>query len=185
MITFTADPKWLKAMVAYLKASATEKMYSDYLQVARGAEKEKVMEPCCSQTTNKMSKPKATSFFPLQKLKSTQPTKTPAIRAVHLEEEGSDEKAGTESKDPDGINGVTEEFTLSLARAVKKAQKDKKWCYHCSSMDHFIHECLLVKTSRSATHLNWKDGMAPEKGTQTPQVKVTKLKVSQEGIPKA
>ena len=65
------------------------------------------MVPSHSQTTNKVSKPKVTSFFPLQKLKDTQPTKTPAVRAVHDEEEGSAEEAGTESKDPDGIKGVT------------------------------------------------------------------------------
>ena len=38
-------PKWLKAMVAYLKASTNEKMYSDYLQAVREAEKEEAMEP--------------------------------------------------------------------------------------------------------------------------------------------
>ena len=85
--------KWLKAMLAYLKASANEKMYFDYLWVAREAEKEEVMEPSYSQTTDKPSKPKATSFFPLWKLKGTQPTKIPAIGTVHLEEEGSDDQA--------------------------------------------------------------------------------------------
>ena len=58
-------------MVTYLKASANEKMYSDYLQTVREAEKEEVMEPSCSQTANSTSKPKAMSFFPLQKLKGT------------------------------------------------------------------------------------------------------------------
>ena len=33
-------PKWLKAMVAYLKASTYEKTYSDYLWAVREAEKE-------------------------------------------------------------------------------------------------------------------------------------------------
>ena len=46
------------------------------------------MEPSHSQTTDKASKPKVMSFFPLQKLKGTQPTKTPAVRVAHLEEEG-------------------------------------------------------------------------------------------------
>ena len=41
-------PKWLKAMVAYLKANTNEKTYSDYLQVAREAEKEEAMEPSCN-----------------------------------------------------------------------------------------------------------------------------------------
>ena len=58
-------PKWLKAMVAYLKASTNKKMYSDYPQAVREAEKEEVMEPSCSQTADSTSKPKAMSFFPL------------------------------------------------------------------------------------------------------------------------
>ena len=120
----------------------------------REAEKEEVLEPSHSQTTNKTSKPKAMGFFPLQKLKGTQPTKTLAIRTVHLEEEGSEEEAGTESDDPDGIDGVMEEFIIHPAKAVKEAQQDEKHCYHCSSTEHFICKCLLVKTSRSATHLN-------------------------------
>ena len=31
---------------------------------------------------------------------------------MHLEEEGSKEEAGAESEDPDGIEGVTEEFIV-------------------------------------------------------------------------
>ena len=85
-------PERLKEMVAYLKASTNEKMYSNYLQAARETEKEEVMEPSCSQTADNMSKPKVTSFFPLPKLKGTQTTKTPAVRVVHLEEGGSDER---------------------------------------------------------------------------------------------
>ena len=103
------------------------------------------MEPSHSQTADKPSKPKVTSFFPLQKLKGTQPTKTPAMRVVHLKEEGSDEEAGAESEDPDGLNGI--------ARVVKEAQQEK-YCYHCIIKEHFICKCLLVKASRSATHLN-------------------------------
>ena len=60
-------PKQLKAMVAYLKASANEKMYSDYLWTAREVEKEEAMEPSHSQTTNKTSKPKVTKFVFLYK----------------------------------------------------------------------------------------------------------------------
>ena len=114
------------------------------------------MEPSHSQTTDKTSKPKVTSFFSLQKLKGTQPTRTPTVRGVHLEEEGSDDEVGAESKDPDGISGVTEEFILCLARVEKEVQQDVKCCFHCSSREHFICKCPLVKTSRSATHLNQK-----------------------------
>ena len=99
-------PKWLKAMVAYLKASINEKMYSDYLQAVREAEKEEVMEvkePSHSQTANNTSKPKVMSFYPLQKLKGTQPTRTLAVWEAHLEEEGGNKEGGAESEDPNGI----------------------------------------------------------------------------------
>ena len=102
-----------------------------------------------------------------------------------MEEEGSKEEVGVESKDPDSLDGMTEEFTVHLARAAKETQKDKKCCYHCSSMEHFICKCLLVKASRSAAHLNQKEGMAMEKGAQTPEVKMAKPKAPQEGMPKA
>ena len=45
-------PKWLKAMVAYLKANTNENMYLDYLQAVREAEKEEVMESSHSQTAD-------------------------------------------------------------------------------------------------------------------------------------
>ena len=184
MIAFIGRlPKWPKAMVAYLKASAHEKTYSDYLRGAREAEKE-AMEPSHNQMANKPSKPKATSFFPLWKLKGTQPTKILVVWAVHLEEEGSEEEVGAESEDLDGINGMMEEFIVHLARAVKETQEDEKHCYHCSSMEHFIHDCLLVKASRSAAQLTWKEGTALEKGARAPQVKMAKPKVPQEGMPK-
>ena len=62
---YSGLPKWLKAMVAYLKASTNEKTYSDYLWVAREAEKEKALEPSCNQVADNQNKPKATSIFPL------------------------------------------------------------------------------------------------------------------------
>ena len=58
-------PMWFRVMVAYLKASADEKMYSDYLHALQEAEKEEVMEPSHSQTADSTSKPKVMSFFPL------------------------------------------------------------------------------------------------------------------------
>ena len=70
-------------------------------------------------------------------------------------------------------------------KSSERNLEGEKQCYHCSSTDHFIYECLLVKGSRSATHLNWKEGTAPEKGAQTPQGKVTEPKAPQEGMPKA
>ena len=177
--------KWLKAIVAYLKASTNKKMYSNYLQAAREAEKEEVTEPSCSQMVNNPTKPKAMSFFPLWQLKGTQPVKNPAVQVAQLEEDGTDKGEGVESNGPNGIEGVTEEFIVHLTRAVKEVQHNEKCCYHCSSPEHFIHKCPLVKASKTANHWNQKEGTAPEKGVWTPQVKAAKPKVSQEGMPKA
>ena len=58
---------------------------------------------------------------------------------MHLEEEEADNGEDPESDDPGEMEGVTEEFMVQLARAVKDTQADKKHCYHCSSPDHFIH----------------------------------------------
>ena len=76
------------------------------------------------------------SFFPLQKLKGTQPTKTPAVQVAHLDKESANKEEGTESEDPNGTEGITEEFIVCLARAVKDAQWEEKHCYHCSSPEH-------------------------------------------------
>ena len=57
---------------------------------------------------------------------------------------------------------------VQLARAVKDAQADKKCCYHCSSPEHFICNCLLMKTVRDKKQLNGKEGMATMKGAQAP-----------------
>ena len=102
-----------------------------------------------------------------------------------LGKDGADKEEGVKSDNPNGIEGMTEEFIVCLAKAVKEAQQDEKCWYPCSSLEHFIHKCLLVKASRTATHLSQKEGMVPEKGAQTPQVKMAKLKAPQEGMPKA
>ena len=73
---------------------------------------------------------------------------------------------------------------VHLARAMKDTQKEEKHCYHCSSLDHFICDGPLVKASRMNSHLNHKEGMAPMKGAQAPQVKVTMPTMPPEGAPK-
>ena len=80
------------------------------------------MEPSCSHTADSPAKPKATCFFPLRKLKGIQPTKTPAVQLSYLEEEAPDDEEGIDGKYYDGLEGVTEEFMVCLARAVKDAQ---------------------------------------------------------------
>ena len=66
------------------------------------------MEPSHSHTMGSLAKPKTTSFFPLKKLKGNQPTKTPGVWLVHLEEEAPDDEEDTDSEDPDGLDGITE-----------------------------------------------------------------------------
>ena len=147
--------------------------YSDYLRAAREAEKEdsiKLYHSPRAPANDGPSKPRTTSFFPLWKLKGSQPfPKKPTICLVQLEEEGTNDGEDPESDDPDGIKGVTKEFMVWLARAVKDAQADKKCCYHCNSPEHFIHNCLLMKTARDKKQLNGKEGTVIVKGSWTPQ----------------
>ena len=170
-------------MVAYLKAGPQVRMYSDYLRATRKAEKEDSIElPWSSriQTADSPSKSRTTSFFPLRKLKGNQPfSKKPTIWLVQLKEEDTDDGENPESDDPDGIEGVTEEFVVQLARAVKDAQTDEKCCYHCSSPEHFICNFLLMKTARDKKQLNGKEGMAMMKGAQTPPTMTSTIKSPQ------
>ena len=65
------------------------------------------------QTANGPSKPRTTSFFPLRKLKGNQPlSKKPTVCLAQLEEEDTDDGNDPESDDPDGLEGVTEEFMV-------------------------------------------------------------------------
>ena len=90
---------------------------------------------------------------------------------MHLEEESVEKDKEVESKDPNGIDGVMEEFMVHLARAVKDIQMEEKHCYHCSSLEHFICDCPLVKSSGAKLHLNCKEGTVPKKGAWGPSDK--------------
>ena len=173
-------PKWLKVMVAYLKVGPWVRMYSDYLRTAREAEKEDSLELSQSsrtQTGHSPSKPRTTSFFPLRKLKGNQPLpKKPTVCLAQLEEEEVDDGKDPESDDLEGIKGVMEEFMVWLARVVKDAQVDEKCCYHCSSPEHFIHNCPLMKTARDKKQLNGKEGMATMKGAWAPPTRANATK---------
>ena len=91
-------------MVAYLKAGPQVRMYSDYLMAAREAEKEELIELSQSsraQTTDGTSKPRTTSFFPLRKLKGSQPfPKKPAICLALLEEANTNNGEDSEMMTP-------------------------------------------------------------------------------------
>ena len=170
-------------MVAYLKARPQVRTYSDCLRAAREAEKEDSIKLSWSsriQTADGPSKPRTTSFFPLMKLKGNQLfPKKPTIWLAQLEEEDTDDGEDQESDDPDGIERVMEEFMIWLARAVKDTQMDEKCCYHCSSPEHFIHNCPLMKTTRDKKQLNRKEGMAMMKGAQTPPTATNAIKSPQ------
>ena len=107
------------------------------------------------------------------------------MHLVHLEEENAKGDEEVEGKDPDSIDRVTEKFMVCLVRAVKDAQLEEKCCYHCSSPQHFIHNCPLVRALRDNAQLNCKEGMASRKGVQTPQMKAAMPKNPQEEVPKA
>ena len=167
-------------MVAYLKVGPQVRTYSDYLRATREAKKEDSIELSQSsriQMADSPSKPRTTSFFPLRKLKGNQPfSKKPTVQLVQLEEEGTDDDKDPNSDDPDGIEGVTEEFMVQLARVVKDTQTDEKCCYHCSSPEHFICNCLLMKTTRDKKQLNGKEGTVMMKGAQTPPTMTNAIK---------
>ena len=170
-------------MVAYLKVGPQVRTYLDYLRAAREAEKEDSIELSRSsrtQTADGLSKPRTTSFFPLRKLKGSQPfPKKPTICLAQLEEEDTDNGEDLESDNPDGIEGVMEEFMVQLARAVKDTQMDERCCYHCSSPEHFICNCLLMKTARDKKQLNGKEGTVMVKGAQTPPKAMNAMKSPQ------
>ena len=167
-------------MVAYLKAGPQVRTYSDYLRATREAKKEDSIELSQSSRTQMVygrSKSRTTSFFPLRKLKGNQPfPKKPAMPLTQLEEEDADDGEDLESDNSDGIEGVMEEFMVQLARVVKDVQTDEKHCYHCSSPEHFIRNCLLMKSARDKKQLNGKEGTAMMKGAQTPPAMTSTIK---------
>ena len=116
----------------------------------------------------------------MRKLKGNQPfPKKPAVQLALLDEEDTDDGEDPESDNPDRIEGVTEDFMVWLARAVKDAQTDEKHCYHCSSPEHFIPNCLLMKTARDKKQLNGKEGTVMTKGAWTPPKATSTIKSPQ------
>ena len=159
-------------MVAYLKAGPQVRTYSDYLRATREAEKEDTIELSWSPrvpATDGPSKPRATCFFPLRKLKGNQPyTKKPAVCLTQLEEEDADDGKDLESNDPNGIDGVTKEFMIRLVRVVKDAQADEKCCYHCSSPEHFIRNLSADEGGQGQETVKWEGGDSDGEGSLDP-----------------
>ena len=46
------------------------------------------------------------------------------VHLAYVEEESAEKDDGVDSEDPDGIEGVMEEFMVHLVRAMKDAQKE-------------------------------------------------------------
>ena len=53
----------------------------------------------------------------------------------------------------------------------KMPQADEKCCYHCSSQEHFICNCPLVKTSRDKKTVKWTGGDGNDKESPDPSNK--------------
>ena len=116
----------------------------------------------------------------MRKLKGSQSSpKKPAVQLTQLKKEDAEDGEEQESNDPDGIEGVMKEFMARLARALKDAQMDEKRCYHCSSPEYFICNCLLMKTARDKKQLNGKEGTAMMKGAWTPPKVTSDIKSPQ------
>ena len=56
---------------------------------------------------------------------------------------------------------------------------DERHCYHCSSPEHFIRNCQLMKTARDKKQLNGKEGMVTAKGVWTPPKAMNAVKSPQ------
>ena len=56
---------------------------------------------------------------------------------------------------------------------------DEKCCYHCSSPEHFICNCPLMKTTRDKKQLNGKEGTAMAKGAHAPLATANAIKSPQ------
>ena len=52
---------------------------------------------------------------------------------MHLEDEDTDDDEDQESDNPSVMKGITEEFMVYLARAVKDPQADEKCCYNLAA----------------------------------------------------
>ena len=175
-------------MVAYLRPAHRKRFILTIYGPTREAEKEDSMELSQSpqsKATDNTAKPKVTSFFPLWKLKGTQPAvKTPTVQLAYLEEESAKRDKEEESEDPNGIDGVMEEFMVHLARAMKDTQMEEKHCYHCSSLEHFICNCPLVKALGSKVAFKPQGGDGTKEGSLGPSDKNDHGKTPQEEAPK-
>ena len=159
-------------MVAYLKAETQVRMYSDYLRATREAKKEDSIKLPWSPrppATDGLTKPRATNFFPLRKLKGSQPfTKKPTVRLAQLEEEGIDKDEDQESDDPNGIEGITEEFMVQLARVVKGCSDGWKALLPLQQPRAFYLQLSVNEDCQRQETVKWKGGDSNDEGSLDP-----------------
>ena len=178
-------PKHLKAMVAYLKAGLQVRTYSDYLRAAWEAEKEDSMElPRVPRTQNTDNAPKPWAS-PCRNSRATSPPPKHQQCIWHIwRKKMLGEMRTKRVMIQTELKGLKEEFMVCLARAVKDTQAEEKCCYHCSSPEHFIHNCLLIKILRENAQLNSKEGMASKKEPRHLWQRSTHQRTSRQRFPR-
>ena len=155
-------------MVAYLKVGLQVRTYSDLPKGCLGGRERRfygAAQRPYGPDYQQCPKTSSCQFLPPAETQG-QPAhlQMPVVLLAHLEEEDAGRDEDKEVNDLGGIERVTKEFMACLARTVKDTQAEEKHCYHCSSAEHFICNCLLLKTFRENEQLNSKEGMALKKG---------------------
>ena len=69
------------------------------------------------------------------------------------------------------LTGSWRNSWCALARAMKDTQMEGMHCYHCSSLEHFICNCPLVKALGVKSHFKLQGGDGTKEGSPNPSNK--------------
>ena len=94
----------------------------------------------------------------------------PAVWLAHLEEEATDDEEGTESEDPDGLDGMHSRKRIVPTTAAAQIISSEIVCWQNQPEKNPI--------------LNHKEGMTPKEGSPDPSRKGNSTKVPQDRIAK-
>ena len=83
----------------------------------------------------------------------------------------ANKEEGTESKDPNGIEGITKEFIVHLARAVKDAQQEENIVTTVAAQSTLSEIVHWWRHLESDLHFNQNEGIVPKKGDLGPSRK--------------
>ena len=86
-------------------------------------------------------------------------------------EESINKEEYVDGEDPDGIEGITEEFIVCLARAVKVAQQSEKCCYLVVAQITSSVIAHWWQDLRQTPSLNQREGNSTEEGSPGPSRK--------------